>query len=267
MAKIKKLLIFILVTVILGGVAFGWYLILRPDKKKSKRPEAPKVSVVEIPELIKASKQTFVAGEVSQVVKGIDGEKIEVDYTHTGEEDKKLIVAYEYEFVNNTDDDYAINIDELTTGGSNIVSGANIKYAWSVHNPLDIKNSTFDAYGEAVTQTLVDKGDKLYAYIIVVSEDVDSIVDVSAMPKFYKGKPLQVDLISNIDNSTICTQTLVENQSIDYDTFLMPEVPEGYYYDNMFVNSDYTTTLNDAIAPVAKSKMYVRYHNIEFGKE
>ncbi|MFQ6724057.1 MAG: hypothetical protein ACLRFE_01810, partial [Clostridia bacterium] len=247
MSKGKKIFLILgILAVLIAGVVVGWFFLKRDDK-----PKEPKIkpSEIVIPDLLESMKYEFDVGELT-VQKG--GNTINYSYNPNSEVGA---IAYEYQFVNTTDnEEYAINVDDL------ICHGTDVKYAWSINSPIDAENEKISAYGDVVGQVLSNKVDKLYMYIIVMPQNSAERLEVTLTPAWRKGNPKQINVIDNVTNQIQVTQTVVDGQPINVNTFITPVTPEGYYFDAWFKDDCYTQLLTSTSR--YGDNVYIRYANL-----
>ncbi len=205
------------------------------------------------------------------------GDNINYSYVPSvGAKESAKTVAYEYVF-RGVMDQTAINIKSLDS------TDVTLTYAYLDEKWDEV--TAIESYDDYKLQKIA-KGFKKYIYILVTPTNETIPTTFSQNVIWWLGKPQTITIANNIDNTTT-TQTIVAGQQIDQKSISKPasftktetrmeyedsvggvieiEYEVTYYFDAWFLDKDYTQMLEtEEVKP--GQKIYVRYHNIQFGR-
>ena len=221
----KKLILSLSVAVVMAmATIFGMMGLHTPRQNVQK--EAGTNQETTTPAVTRKPKTyTYNANDV-KIVKGGDV----INYKYQPNKllgDTASVTAYEYCFGSSMDETMAVSISSINT------TDVEVSFTYSKNSPLDLSSlQTLTGETKFTTQTLENKGDYVYAYILVSPINQNIPTTFTRNIVWYYGKAGTVSITNSVTNETI-TQTIVKGQEVEMPVLdgVEEEDIKGWYLD------------------------------------
>ena len=244
MSKIKKVILSISIALtMLGALIFGLCLnVNQPLKTSSFSSDDNVCESIETSIQVKPQHYTYKPEQIT-IKKGTDNI---VFVPSNNQQISSKAVAYEYIFTNSMNIDSAVEIQEITA------SNYTISYAWA---DKSLQDEEIVSYSKFEIQRINPNKSK---FLYVIIEPTASSTTFTETVKWWYGKAKDIEIINAVTGE-LSQKLVVAGRPVQLDAVPIPTAPDGYYFDNWFLDEKFTKI---ATFPVSSETiLYARFAN------